>query len=64
MGLKFDKPICVTIHFGHDVITSSGCGCDVAGLDLGGCDDYNCVGQDKPICECGNDGANCVDPNA
>lgn len=58
MKKKFEKPVGEVINLGRDVIATSGCGCDVGGIDLG--TDFVCTGPDDPKCTCRNvDGHNC-----
>ena len=51
MKQNFIKPVCENISFGHDVITSSLCPCDVGGLPFPSGDENICT-QGDGTCTC------------
>lgn len=54
MKQMFNKPVFETIRFARDVITASAsCGCNIGGVDIGGCDEFTCVGPNAG-CSCTN----------
>ena len=66
MKNSFDKPFCEIIHFTTDVITSSQCGCNIGGIDVGGCDQNVCTSINT-YCDCQTNttdptAANCIKP--
>lgn len=51
MKQSFEKPMFDIIRFNRDVITSSGCSCDIGGYDFGGCNQNVCT-TINTYCDC------------
>lgn len=66
MGKSFEKPFCEVVRFTHGIIMTSGCGCNIGGVDFPGCNQNYCTGIDT-YCSCQTnfddpDAGNCVLP--
>ena len=51
MKKSFEKPFCEIVHFGQPIITTSGCGCDVGGIEFPGCNENKCLSINT-YCDC------------
>lgn len=60
MKKNFEKPVYEVISFHSNIITTSSCGCNIGGIDIGGCDENTCSGVNL-ACTCN---PNYTDPNA